>query len=146
MLYFQNLHYFLTEFSGDWANEVNMTSQELQFGKKILDTKLGSRSAMHTQPFFQLGIGQPVTENEGLVLVGTIGWTGNFRFTFEVDNIGNLRVVPSINPYASHYELLPGKIFKTPEFIFTLRENGVGRATPQLHDSARRYQVKNRLL
>ena len=145
MLYFQNPHYFLTEFSGDWANEVNMTSQELQFGKKILDTKLGSRSAMHTQPFFQLGIGHPVTENEGLVLVGTIGWTGNFRFTFEVDNIGNLRVVPSINPYASHYELLPGKIFKTPEFIFTLSENGVGRASRQLHDWARRYQVKNGL-
>ena len=52
--------------------------------------------------------------------MGTIGWTGNFRFTFEVDNVGNLRVIPSINPYASVYELPKGEVFTTPEFIFTL--------------------------
>ena len=33
--------------------------------------------------------------------MGTLGWTGNFSFTFEVDNVGNLRVIPAINPNAS---------------------------------------------
>lgn len=145
MLYFESPHYFLTEFSGDWAREAIMTSQELQFGKKIIDTKLGSRAAMHAHPFFQLGLGHPVAENEGLVLVGTIGWTGNFRFTFEVDNVGNLRVISGINPYASCYELVPGEVFKTPEFIFTLSGNGVGDASRNLHDWARHYQVKDGL-
>lgn len=145
MFYFESPRYFLTEFSGDWAREAMMTSQELQFGKKIIDTKLGSRAAMHAHPFFQLGLGHPVAENEGLVLVGTIGWTGNFRFTFEVDNVGNLRVISGINPYASCYELVPGEVFKTPEFIFTLSGNGVGDASRNLHDWARHYQVKDGL-
>ena len=120
MLYFNRASYFLTEFSSDWAKEAQMSSQQLQFGKKVFDTKLGSRAAMHTHPFFELGLDQPVSENEGDVLMGTLGWTGNFRFTFEVDNVGNLRVIPAINPYASNYELKKDEVFTTPEFIITL--------------------------
>ncbi|MFR8554644.1 MAG: glycoside hydrolase family 36 N-terminal domain-containing protein [Bacteroides cellulosilyticus] len=45
--------------------------------------KLGSRAAMHTHPFFEVGLDQPVSEHQGDVLMGTLGWTGNFRFTFK---------------------------------------------------------------
>ncbi|MDR1203668.1 MAG: alpha-galactosidase, partial [Tannerellaceae bacterium] len=114
MLYFENARYFLTEFSGDWAKEVNMRTQELLFGKKIIDTKLGSRAAMHIYPFFELGLDGIPRENEGNVLMGTLGWTGNFQFTFEVDNTGNLRILSGINPYASAYELKSGEVFATP--------------------------------
>ena len=120
MLYFESPRYVLTEFSGDWAKEVQMSSQDLKFGKKIIDTKLGSRAAMHAYPFFEIGLGAPASENTGDVLMGTIGWTGNYRFTFEVDNAGNLRVISGINPYASAYELKPNEWFVTPEFIFCL--------------------------
>lgn len=143
MLYFESPRYVLTEFSGDWAKEAQMSSQELQFGKKMIDTKLGSRAAMHAYPFFQLGLGGEPRENEGNVLLGTIGWTGNFRFTFEVDNAGNLRVISGINPYASAYELKPGEVFSTPEFIFTLSDSGTGKASRNLHDWARNYQLKD---
>lgn len=143
MLYFSASKYFLTEFSSDWAREANMTTQQLQFGKKILDTKLGSRAAMHMQPFFELGLDQPAQEQQGNVMLGTIGWTGNFRFTFEVDNVGNLRIIPAINPYASCYELKANELFTTPEFIFTLSENGTGEASRNLHDWARNHQLKD---
>ena len=143
ILYFNNANYFLTEFSSDWAREAQMSTQQLQFGKKILDTKLGSRAAMHVQPFFQLGLEQPAQEQQGNVLVGTIGWTGNFRFTFEIDNVGNLRVIPAINPYASTYELKPNEVFTTPEFIFTLSNQGTGKASRNLHTWARKYQINN---
>ena len=119
----------MTEFSGDWAKEVQMSSQDLKFGKKIIDTKLGSRAAMHAYPFFEIGLGAPASENTGDVLMGTIGWTGNYRFTFEVDNAGNLRVISGINPYASAYELKPNEWFVTPEFIFTLSNQGTGKAS-----------------
>lgn len=142
MLYFSAPSYYLTEFSGDWAKEVQMSSQPLQFGKKVIDTKLGSRAAMHAQPFFMLGLGQPVQENQGAVLMGTLGWTGNFRFTFEVDNVGNLRVIPAINPYASVYELNRNEVFVTPEFIFTLSDEGTGKGSRNLQQWARKYQLK----
>lgn len=143
MLYFSSPKYFLTEFSSDWAKETQMSSQQLQFGKKILDTKLGSRAAMLVQPMFEIGLEQPVQEKQGRVLLGTLGWTGNFQFTFEVDNAGNLRVIPSINPYASDYELKAGEVFTTPEFIFTLSNNGTGEASRNFHAWARNYQLKD---
>lgn len=141
MLYFDNSRYFLTQYNGDWANEGNTHTQELFFGKKIIDTKLGSRAAMYVSPYFELGINQPASENEGEVILGTLGWTGNFRFTFEVDNEGVLRLVPGINPFTSDYELKPGETFTTPEFIFTRSTKGEGQASRQIHRWARNYQV-----
>ena len=141
MLYFDASKYFLTSYHSDWAREGQPESVQLTAGKKIIDTKLGTRAAMHTEPFFELGLNEPAKENEGNVVLGTIGWTGNFRFTFEVDNVGGLRVIPAINPYASDYKLRAGETFTTPEFIFTTSSTGVGQASRNLHDWARRYQV-----
>ena len=143
MLYFNEPQYWLTEFSSDWAKEAQMSSQQLQFGKKVIDTKLGSRAAMHTHPFFEIGLNGPVKEHSGEVLMGTLGWTGNFRFTFEVDNVGNLRVIPGINPYASNYELKANEVFTTPEFIFTLSYDGASQGSRNLHDWARKYELKD---
>lgn len=141
MLYFDASKYFLTSYHSDWAREGQPETVQLTAGKKIIDTKLGTRAAMHTEPFFELGLSEPAKENEGNVVLGTIGWTGNFRFTFEVDNVGGLRVIPAINPYASDYKLRAGETFTTPEFIFTTSSTGVGQASRNLHDWARRYQV-----
>ncbi|MDE7025251.1 MAG: alpha-galactosidase, partial [Paramuribaculum sp.] len=143
MLYFNEPEYYLTEFSGDWAKEARMSGQKLEFGKKVIDTKLGSRAAMHTHPFFEVGLSGPVKEHSGTVLMGTLGWTGNFRFTFEVDNVGNIRVIPGINPYASNYLLKAGEVFVTPEFIFTLSYDGASQGSRNLHDWAIKYSLKN---
>lgn len=143
ILYFKSPHYFLTSYHGDWAREGLPTTEELQYGKKIIDTKLGTRAAMQMENFFALGIGSTPMEQQGKVMLGTTAWTGNFRTTFEVDNAGVLRVLPGINPYSSDYLLQPGQTFKTPEFIFTLSDSGIGQASRNLHDWARLYQLKD---
>lgn len=135
--------YFLTEYSGDWASEVNMSEAELLFGKKVLDTKLGSRASMFMPSFFQLSLDGQSTETSGDVLVGTLAWTGNYRFTFDVDHNGCLRVISGINPYFSTYELKAGETFTTPDFIFTLSSQGRGKASRNLHSWARNYRLKN---
>ncbi len=143
MLHFNNERYFMTQFNGDWANEANASELELSFGKKVIDTKLGSRADMFVSPFFQLSLDEPAHENYGQVLVGTLGWTGNFQFTFEVDQKGHLRVISGINPYASQYTLGKGECFRTPDFYFTLSQCGKGQASRNFHDWARKYQVKD---
>lgn len=143
MLHFSRNGYWMTEFSGDWAREVNMSEQQLNFGKKVVDTKLGSRANMHVSPFFLLGLDAPVAETTGDVVVGTLAWTGNFRFTFEVDNVNNLRLVSGANPVGAEYVLSKGEVFRTPEFIFTYSTAGAGPASRDFHDWARRYQLKN---
>ena len=135
--------YWLTEYTGDWANEVNMTESELNFGKKVLDTKLGSRASMFMPSFFQLSLDQPSTETQGDVLVGTLAWTGNYRFTFEVDQHRRLRLLAGINPYFSAYTLKAGETFTTPDFIFTYSTQGRGHASRSLHAWARKYRLKN---
>ena len=142
MLHLNSSRYFLTEFSGDWAHEANITERELDFGKKVVDTKLGTRANLFVSPFFQLSFGNPSQENAGEVLVGTLGWTGNFRFIFEVDNKNELRIISGINPYASEYKLPANEVFRTPDFYFTYSCQGKGEASRSFHDWARNHQVK----
>jgi alpha-galactosidase len=143
LLYLREGSYHLTEFSGDWAKEVGESTQQLSFGKKIVDSRLGARANMFASPFFIVGLNQTPRENDGTVLMGTLNWTGNFRFVFEVDNLDNLRVVSGINPDASQYELMPGDVFTTPEFVFTLSNGGRGKGSRDLHRWARKYQLKD---
>lgn len=143
LLHLNAYRYYLTEFSGAWAREVGMKETELVFGKKMLDTKLGSRVAMFCSPFFMLSLDKKAEENEGNVLLGTIGWTGNYRFTFEVDNDNGLRIISGINPYASEYALKPGEVFRTPEFIFTYSTEGKGKASRDFQRWARNHQLKD---
>ncbi|WP_276895280.1 alpha-galactosidase [Hallella bergensis] len=141
MLYFEANQYFLTEFGSDWAKEMKMSEASLLYGKKVIDTRLGSRASMFTPPFFQIGLGTPVQENQGTVLMGTIAWTGNFRFTFEVDQDNELRVISGINPDASRYLLKQGEVFRTPEFIFTLSQQGAGEGSRNFQRWALKHQI-----
>ncbi len=143
MLHFSNSSYYLTEFSGDWIYEATMSTVPLNFGKKILDSKLGSRNNMFISPMFVLSLDRESTETEGEVILGTLGWTGNFRFTFEVDNNHSLRVIAGINPYFSEYTLPAGEVFRTPDFFFTYSDCGRGQASRNFHDWARNYQLKD---
>ena len=143
MLHLDRAAYYLTDFSGDWASEAHAQEQPLTFGKKVLDTKLGTRASMFCSPFFVLSLDGPASENAGDVLVGTLGWTGNFRFTFEVDNEQKLRLLAGINPYASEYELKQGEVFRTPDFYFTYSTDGMGQASRNFHDWARNHQLKD---
>lgn len=143
LLHLNAAKYWLTEFSGNWAHEVNMNERQLDFGKKIVDTKLGSRANLFCSPYFMISLNSPVQENAGEVLLGTVSWTGNFRFTFEVDDQNGLRVISGINPYGSEYILKPKEVFSTPEFVFTYSTEGKGQASRDLHRWARKYQLKD---
>lgn len=141
ILYLEDSKYYLNEFSGDWAKEMQIKSSELNYGKKIVDTRLGSRTNMFVEPFFEVGLGGKVRENEGKVIMGTIGWTGNYRFTFEVDHNNALRIISGINPDASAYTLKKGQVFRTPDFYFTYSENGIGEGSRNFQRWALNYQL-----
>lgn len=141
MLHFKAHKYWLTQFHGDWAKEVDMQEQYLTTGMKILDSKLGVRANMLQSPMFLLALNQPAEEENGEVLAGTLAWTGNFKFGFEVDEHNNLHINAGINPYASDYTLKPGEVFTTPAFIFTLSATGKGQASRNFHHWALDYGI-----
>jgi alpha-galactosidase len=141
MLHFDANKYWLTQFHGDWAEEMKMQENELTSGIKILDSKLGTRAHMYQTPVFFLSLNEKSDENNGELIAGTLGWSGNFQFVFEVDEKGSLRVISGINPFASEYSIQPGQTFKTPSFIFTYSSHGKGLASRNLHHWATTYGI-----
>ncbi|OMP78657.1 alpha-galactosidase [[Flexibacter] sp. ATCC 35208] len=141
ILHFNAHKYYLTNFHGDWAEEMKMDENELTSGIKILDSKLGTRADMYQMPFYFVSLEEPSTETHGAVMAGTLAWTGNFRFAFEVDELNMLRVISGMNTYASQYKLQPDQNFETPAFIFSYSDNGRAAISHNFHRWGAKYGV-----
>ena len=141
LLHFNGEEYWLTQFHGDWAREVNIIEEKLTNGIKTLESKLGTRTNFYQTQAFFLSLNEKSTETTGELIAGTLAWTGNYRYTFEVDQRNGLRVRAGINSFASEYYTAPGQPFITPAFIFTWTDQGKGQASRNLHNWARNYGV-----
>lgn len=141
MIHLDADHYWLTQFHGDWAREMRMEESELTSGIKTIDSKLGTRANIFQTPVFMLAKNKASDENSGEVIAGTLGWTGSFQLSFEIDNSNSLRMIAGMNPFASEYHLKPNENFVTPEFIFTYSGQGKGLASRNFHQWARNYGI-----
>lgn len=140
-LYLRDEAFFLTQYHGSWAEEMQPETHELTAGLKVLDTKLGTRANLYNPPTFMLALDEPATEDHGKVLLANLAWSGNFRFDFEKDRYGNLRLIAGANPHAASYQLQQGESFETPHFIFAYSEKGIGEASRNMHRWARQYRL-----
>jgi alpha-galactosidase len=140
-LYFANKNFYLTTFQGEWAKEMQPTEVKLERGVRSIDSKLGTRAMLLQSPSFILSLDKSLSEQEGMVVLGQLAWSGNFKVEFDVDVYENLRIIAGINPYASEYSLNPDQIFKTPSFIYSVSARGAGEASRQMHTWARKYRV-----
>jgi len=139
MLHMDANNYWLTQFHGNWAAEMRMQESQLTSGIKALDSKLGARATMYQSPSFYLSLNGRSDENTGELIAGTLGWSGNFKLTFEIDPKNSLRIISGINPSGSEYLVQPGSLFVTPSFIFTYSKEGKGRASRNLQRYVRKY-------
>lgn len=137
--------YWLTQFHGDYAHEMNMDEEKLGYGIKVLDSKLGVRAHHFRNPSFLLSAGGPAREEGGEVIGGTLAWSGNFQFLFEVGADHRLRALCGMNPYASAYHLKPGETFRTPAMLWGWSGSGKGALSRGFHRWARRYGVRDGL-
>ncbi len=142
-LSFQATHYYMTEFYGNWADEMHMTETELVRGTTTIDSKLGVRSNQYGHSCFYLSLEQPSAEDNGKIIGGTLAWPGSFSLQFNIDNQEKLRVISGINSFAGQYILEKGEIFTTPSLIYTFSEDGKGTVSRRFHRWARQYGVYN---
>jgi alpha-galactosidase len=143
-----NLHvkaneYWLKQFHGDWAKEMQPEESKLTHGIKTLDSKLGTRANLFMPSVFMVALNGPAKEDEGSVLYGGLEWSGNFKVDLEVDNQDNLRIIAGINNYASAYSLNAETEFTTPPFVYTLSDKGTGDASRHLQNWARNFKLLN---
>jgi len=140
-LYLRGSAFFLTQYHGDWAKEMQPEESKMTHGIKTLDSKLGTRANLFQPSVFMVSMDNPATENEGTVLYGTLAYSGNFRTDLELDHLDNLRIISGINNYASAYTLKPSEVFTTPAFLTTLSSTGKGTASRNLQSWARNYRL-----
>lgn len=133
--------FWLKHYHGDWITEMQPEETPLTHGIKTLDSKLGTRTNLFQPSAFILSFNQLSKEDEGTVLLGGLEWSGNFKLDFELDPQNNLRLLAGINNYASTYALKAKEVFVTPKFLFTLSNEGAGKASRNLHDWARNYKL-----
>lgn len=133
--------FWLKQYHGNWASEMQPEESRLTHGIKTIDTKLGTRTNLYEPSMFMISIDKPATEDEGKVLFGAVEWSGNFREDFELDVSNNLRVIAGINNAASEYHLKVGEEFITPAFLYTYSDHGKGDASRKLQRWARKYKI-----
>ncbi|MDP4209135.1 MAG: alpha-galactosidase [Bacteroidota bacterium] len=142
-LYLKADNFWLKQFHGDWAKEMQPEESKLTHGIKVLDSKLGTRADLYQPPVFMISLNQPANEDDGKVLYGCLEWSGNFRIDLELDPLNNLRIIAGINNHASEYALQPNEEFTTPAFLYTFSDKGKGDASLKLQRWARNYRILN---
>ncbi|MEI6947114.1 alpha-galactosidase [Paraflavisolibacter sp. H34] len=140
-LYVKGDNFFLKQYHGDWAKEMQPEETRLTHGIKLLDSKLGTRAHLYQPPVFMVSLDRPALEAEGNVLLGLMEWSGNFRVDLELDPLNNLRIIAGANNHAAEYSLAPNEAFSTPVFLYTFSDKGKGGASRQLHRWARNYRI-----
>ena len=140
-LYLKADSYWLNQYHGDWAKEMQPEESRLTHGIKTLDSKLGTRANLFQPSVFMVSLGKPATEDEGSVLYGAMEWSGNFRIDLEMDYQDNLKIIAGMNNYASPYTLKAGETFTAPAFLYTFSDQGKGDASRKLQRWAREYKL-----
>lgn len=135
--------YWLTQLHGDWAAEAQLEEERLTPGIKVLDSKIGVRAHQFQTPSFLIALEYQAQEEQGIVLGGSLEWSGSFQFAFEVDMKNRLRALSGINPFGSQYHLIPEKTFVTPAMLWTWSDHGKGQVSRNFHRWARRYGLRD---
>lgn len=137
--------YYLQHFHGDWATEMQAEEIRLTAGIKTLDSRLGTRAQMYQSPSFLLSLATPAGEDNGEVIGGTLSWSGNFKFDFEIDEQNQLRILAGMNEQGAEYTLAPNTVFNTPALLYSYSNTGKGTISRNFHRWARKYGVMNGL-
>ena len=92
-LYLKASSFWLKQYHGDWAQEMQPEESKLTHGIKTLDTKLGTRANLYQPSMFMISLDKPAGEDEGEVLYGAMEWSSNFKIDLELDPQDNLRII-----------------------------------------------------
>lgn len=142
-LSFNNDQYWLTQFTGAWANEFNVNEYQLTKGEKVLENRWGITSSNERQQHFMLSLGGKATETRGNVIAGSLKWSGNWRLNFDMETNGELTVLAGTNPWSGDYSLETGKKFISPALLYTYSSEGKGQASRNFHHWALKYGIRD---
>lgn len=130
--------YRLTYLYGRWAGETQMVHEPINPGVKVLESRRGNTSHQ-ANPWFAIDGPEPVSETNGAVWFGALGWSGNWRIAVEQTPHQQVRVTGGLNTFDFAHTLKPGESLETPPFYLGFTNQGFGEASRALHRFQREY-------
>lgn len=130
------LHYLTGRHGAEWSQEEIPVTPALT----LLESRRGS-TGHGNQPWFALEKGARTGETDGPVWFGALAWSGSFRLSVGLDNLGRPRIGGGYNPYDFSWTLKPGESLDTPVFYAGFTDHGMGDASRRFHDFQRDHIV-----
>lgn len=128
-------NYRMMYFSGKWAGEFQKNFMVCKNGKFVIESRRGTSSGPYFVPFFAVCNDKaPATETQGEVWFGALHSAGNFKITFEKNEMGISKITGGINNFDTLLTLKKGETYTTPEFTFGYSGKGYGRMSEILYD------------
>jgi alpha-galactosidase len=123
--------YDLLYYTADWGDEFNPVHKSLAATDTYLETRLG-RSSKGQHPWFAL------THSDGMVLSGSVAWSGNWTFRFESLADGGYRLSGGLHDWEFSKDLAPDSTFETPIVVLVLGKD-LNAVSQQYARIGRRY-------
>ena len=115
---------------GMWANEFCLRSEEINEGKKVLESRVGN-TGPYLNPYFS--IDYEAKEDKGRVYFGLLGWSGNWKIVVQKRIYERIAIVAGINDWDFTYLLEPSRSFITPKLMIGFSNEGFSKASQNLH-------------
>lgn len=134
---------WMSHFYGSWANEAQLSEEELKPGTFVVENRDGTRNAhtSHGEVMFSLdGKGQ---ENTGRVIGAAICYSGNYKLRAVTDDSEYHQFFAGIDEYNSEYHLAKGETFTTPVTAFSYSKEGLSGVSRNFHRWGREYKLMN---
>jgi alpha-galactosidase len=129
-------NYKLGYLHGKWAGEFSLICEEINYGKKVLESRTGNSSHIFNPSMF-ITDSPGLSESKGNYYSCQLLWSGNHKITVEKRLHGVVAVQCGANDFDSSFELKPGAEFATPVMLLGFSGKGLGMMSRQLHDHFR---------
>lgn len=126
---------------GSWANEAQLSEEELKPGTFVVENRDGTRNShtSHAEVMFSLdGKGQ---ENTGRVIGAALCYSGNYKLRAVTDDSEYHQFFVGIDSYNSEYHLQKGETFTTPITAFSYSNEGLSGVSRNFHRWGREYKL-----
>ena len=126
--------YKVRTFSGSWSREYIPEDSPIISGRFSVEGRRGTGSGHQHAPFFAVShLMENVNETQGKLWFGGLIYSGNFKFVFEKNQAGIVRISGGLNEYDTKISLQNGEKFQSPSLLIGYTNHGYGSMSEKLH-------------
>ena len=134
---------WMSHFYGAWANEAQLSEEELKPGTFIIDNHDGTRNAQTSRGEVMFSLDGKGQENTGRVIGAAICYSGNYKLRTVTDESEYHQFFAGIDEYNSEYHLAKNETFTTPVTAFSYSKEGLSGVSRNFHRWGRQYKLMN---